>query len=80
MTDKIPTTEEGLVPVNGSKIRRIRKSRGMSQQQMANSAGMSRSYFADIERGDKRPRPVYAAAIAGALRVDIADILTASGK
>lgn len=37
----------------GQQVRRIRKEKGLSQEALADLAGMDRSYMGHIERGDQ---------------------------
>lgn len=64
------------VSMDGEKLRKIRDARHLTQTQLARKAGISRSYIAEIERGDRRPRMLVANAIARTLRVDLGDLVT----
>jgi transcriptional regulator with XRE-family HTH domain len=44
-----------VVQLLGVNVRRHRKLRGMSQEQLALEAGMERSYVSDLERGTRNP-------------------------
>lgn len=68
--------EQNLVPLNGMKIRSLRKRLGWQQKKLAYAAGCSRSYIAEIERGTRTPRRAIAFGIARALDVDINEITT----
>ena len=53
-------------------LKLVRKGRGMSQQEVADAAGISQSYYAAIETGDrghKLPQPT-AARIASVLGIE----------
>ena len=63
-----------LVPLNGMKIRTLRKRLGWTQERLAWDAGCSRSYIAEIERGTRQPRPIVALSLARALDVDVNEI------
>lgn len=63
------------VLMDGEKLRKLRDARHLSQNDLARQAGISRSYIAEIERGERRPRMLVANAIAKSLRVDL-DALT----
>lgn len=39
----------------GAKIRKLRKERGISQEDLAHEAGIERSYMGAIERGERNP-------------------------
>ena len=71
-----------LVRLLGSNVRRLRQTKGMSQEELAFAAGMKRSYVSDMERGTRNPSVRALGRLAGALDVDPADLLKAmpSGK
>ena len=59
-----------LEPVRmGATIRQMREMRGMTQEHLANTALLSRSYLANIEAGRKKPSMKAIARIAAALHV-----------
>lgn len=66
---------DDLVPVNGKRLRAYRKQRDWSQAHLADRAQVSRSYVAEIERGKKNPRLLYAKALAEALSVTVDDLI-----
>jgi transcriptional regulator with XRE-family HTH domain len=53
-----------------------RKNRGLSQQKLAELSMVSRSYIAELEKGTKRPRPLVADALAGALSVTVDELIS----
>ncbi len=56
------------------RIKEIRKMRGLTQEQLAEAAGMSRSHLAEIEGGKRPPNTRRMEAIAKVLRVAPADL------
>jgi transcriptional regulator with XRE-family HTH domain len=44
-----------VVLLLGENVRRYRKLKGMTQEQLALDAGMERSYVSDLERGQRNP-------------------------
>lgn len=56
-------------------VSKLRFERGLTQQQLAEAAGMRQPRIADIERGDGNPRLETLTRIANALRVDVAVLL-----
>ena len=64
------------VTIDGETLRQMRDAAGWSQERLARQAGISRSYVAEIERGQRKPRMLVANAIAKSLRVDLERLLT----
>lgn len=56
-------------------LRRIRASRGVSQESLAVDAGVDRSYVSGIEREEFNPTVDILDRLAAALAVDVADFL-----
>lgn len=64
-----------LVQLLGKNVRRYRKEKGMTQEQLAVAASMERSYVSDIERGTRNPSVAALGRIAEALDVDASYLL-----
>ena len=62
----------------GFSIRRIREDRGLSQEKLADLAGLHRAYIGHIERGEKNIGVRNLEKIAKALGVGIRDLLDVS--
>jgi len=62
----------------GFGIRRIREDRGLSQEKLADLAGLHRAYIGHIERGEKNIGVRNLEKIARALGVGIRDLLDVS--
>lgn len=62
--------ETQLVMVFASNVRRLRMERGMSQEQLAEAAGVHRTYVGMLERGEKNVTIYNIARIASALLVE----------
>ncbi|TXS55245.1 multiprotein-bridging factor 1 family protein [Streptomyces sp. t39] len=58
----------------GARIRRQRKLAHLTQRQLAQRLPYSLSLLNQVECGARRPRPEFVAAVAAALRVDVADL------
>jgi transcriptional regulator with XRE-family HTH domain len=67
-------TDKALKQI-GSKLQAARKLKGITQQEIANRVGISRTYYSQIENGDRDPSATIITNIAKALGVSIADIL-----
>lgn len=70
----ITTSEQKLLKAFGTRIAKVRKSRGFTQQELAEHIGMSVVAIAYIETGKRWARLGTIAKIANALQVDIVDL------
>ena len=57
-------------------MRAMRKARGMSQEELADVAGLHRTYVGAIERGERNVSIDNMERLAAALRLDVLDLLT----
>lgn len=53
----------------GSRIKELRKRRGMTQRELAIEAGLSESALRSYELGDRNPKPIHITMISRALKV-----------
>jgi len=58
-----------------NKLLAARKLKGLTQEQVASKVGITRSYYAQIERGERNPTTTVMLAIIAAIDVDMIDIL-----
>jgi transcriptional regulator with XRE-family HTH domain len=58
----------------GEKIRKLRRAKGLSQEELAFRAGVHRNYLGGIERGERNPALDNIAGIAKALDVDLSEL------
>ena len=58
----------------GERVRVIRKSRGLSQERLAEVIGLHRTYIGHVERGEANLTLISMAAIAGGLDVPLEDL------
>jgi transcriptional regulator with XRE-family HTH domain len=59
----------------GSKLQAARKLKNLTQEQVADRVGITRSYYAQVERGERNPTTTVITAIIAAIGVEITDIL-----
>ena len=59
----------------GLNVRRIRKERGWSQEELAFESGLHRTYISGIERGARNPTVLVLEKLAEALKVTAARLL-----
>jgi transcriptional regulator with XRE-family HTH domain len=68
-------SEAKLLKTFGRSIRSFRKQRGLSQEDLAESSGLSRNYISDIERGVRNPGLLALISLSRALRLPLRDML-----
>ncbi|WP_300752000.1 helix-turn-helix transcriptional regulator [Janthinobacterium sp.] len=78
-----PSTQRGQPRVNselgerfGTVIRRLRESRGWSQEYLAGHASLNRSYMGEIERATVMPSLATAEKLAQAFGVALSDLIS----
>lgn len=59
----------------GKRIREVRRSKGISQEKLAELAGIDRSYMGNIERGEKNVTLKKAYEICDALGIEIQELV-----
>lgn len=60
----------------GENCARIRKERGLTQEQLSELCGLSQQYLSDLERGKRNPTIVTIYEIAQALKISHVDLVT----
>ncbi|WP_299773003.1 helix-turn-helix transcriptional regulator [uncultured Pseudoteredinibacter sp.] len=65
-----------LLAILGDNVKRIRKERGMSQEALADAAGMHRTFISLIERRGRNVTLGVVEALANALKVEVPDLLS----
>lgn len=68
------TTDERMIAF-GKRVREMRKSKGISQEKLAEMAGIDRSYMGNIERGEKNVTLKKVYEICDTLDVEIQDLI-----
>jgi transcriptional regulator with XRE-family HTH domain len=58
----------------GDRVRELRRRKGISQEALADLAGLHRTYLGGIERGERNPDLVNIGRIADALGVPLAEL------
>lgn len=65
-----------ILKLVGARIRDIRKSKGLSQEALAEKAGFNQSYIGFIERAERNISMINLEKIAGALSVGVYELFT----
>jgi len=65
-----------LLATLGDNVKRIRQEKGMSQEALADAAGMHRTFISLIERRGRNVTLGVVEALANALEVKVADVLS----
>ena len=73
-----PTQPEGVL--FGARLREVRQKRGMTQQALADIAGMSLTYISNMEHGLKVPSLTTIIRLAVALNCKVMDLVGAFDK
>lgn len=68
------TTDERMIAF-GKRVREVRRNKGISQEKLAELAGIDRSYMGNIERGEKNITLKKAYEVCDALEIDIKDLI-----
>lgn len=58
----------------GQRIRKIREEHGASQEGLAAAVGITRSYYGEIERGQRNVSALYMMRIAATLKVEVGEL------
>lgn len=66
--------KEPILLAFGQRVQELRRERGLSQEQLADQAGVHRTYIGMIERAEKNITLCNIERIAKALRLDIKDL------
>ena len=60
----------------GSRVREQRRGRGLSQEGLAEEAGLHRTYIGSVERGERNISLINILVLAEALEVDAGELIT----
>lgn len=71
-----PHSKDKVLATFGAGVRRARKDRGVSQEELALKCGIDRSYMGSIERGEQNSGLLHIARIAKALDIKISELMT----
>ena len=75
----IKTDSDGRLRQLGEAIRAARLERGLSQEALADAAGIDRSHMGKIERGERNVSVLNVARVSAALNLSVAALMTSAG-
>lgn len=75
----IKTDKDGRLQKLGAAIRAARVAEGMSQEALADAAGIDRSHMGKIERGERNVSVLNLARVSEALNVSMSSLMAAAG-
>ena len=75
----IKTDIDGRLTKLGAAIRSIRLERGLSQEALADAAGIDRSHMGKIERGERNVSVLNVARVADALNTSVSALMASAG-
>ena len=64
----------------GRNIRRVRREKGLTQEEFAERSGFSQQYISGLERGERNPTIVTLYELAQALGVNHVELVTPDGR
>ena len=73
-----PKSSEPLLVAFGSAVGEVRRRSGLSQEALAQGAGLQRTYVNEVERGRRNPTLITVARLAEALGISVAELAIAS--
>jgi len=72
---KRPVRDKKLAQAFGSRLYDLRRSAGLSQEQLGNNTGMSVAFVSGLERGIRQPSLQSLTRLAAGLRVSVEDLV-----
>jgi transcriptional regulator with XRE-family HTH domain len=67
--------EEPATALFGKNLRKLRKERGLSQEDLAEKAGLHRTYVGSLERGERNPSLLNIVKLSRALDISVTSLL-----
>ena len=74
-----PNAKNSSLIAFGTAVRAARKARRISQEELAHSCGVDRSYLGAIERGEQNCGLLHLVKISEALRMTLAELIATAG-
>jgi transcriptional regulator with XRE-family HTH domain len=73
---KLRTPSQALIDTLAENIRRLRRQHNLSQEELADTCGLHRTYVGSVERGERNVTLSSLELLAKALSVSVPDLLT----
>ncbi|MGH7089836.1 MAG: helix-turn-helix domain-containing protein [Stellaceae bacterium] len=77
---KLRTPSKSLIVTLADNIRRLRRERGLSQEELADICGLHRTYVGSVERGERNVTLSSLELLAQALDVSVVELLKPESK
>jgi transcriptional regulator with XRE-family HTH domain len=77
---RLRTASQSLIGTLAENIRRRRRDRNLSQEELADICGLHRTYVGSVERGERNVTLSSLELLAKALNVSVVDLLTSAEK
>jgi transcriptional regulator with XRE-family HTH domain len=77
---KLRTPSQSLIGTLAENIRRLRRERNLSQEELADICGLHRTYVGSVERGERNVTLSSLELLSKALGVSVVDLLTSGDK
>ncbi len=65
-----------LLTALGRRVRGLRESQGLTQENLGEKADLDQTYISDIERGERNPSMLIVGQLAKAFRLSLAELFT----
>ena len=65
-----------LLTALGRRVRALRETQGLTQEQLGEKADLDQTYISDIERGERNPSVLIVGQLAKAFRLSLAELFT----
>jgi transcriptional regulator with XRE-family HTH domain len=69
-----------LLTVLGRRVRALRETQSLTQEQLGEKADLDQTYISDIERGERNPSVLIVGQLAKAFRLSLAELFAGVGK
>jgi len=71
---------KGTLRALGEELRERRTAKGLSQEKLADKAGLHRNFVGGLERGEQNPTVLTLESLAGALKIQLSELFASMEK